>query len=124
MHICICGATATELHHIMFRSQASQLENCKLNHIYLCANCHRGTKGVHGKNGHALDQKLKLMFQNKLEILFTKEFLDRKDIKETLVIKDNSVDRLLKTLKIKEGKYSRIDVIRACMNGKLILEDK
>lgn len=104
MHMCICGATATELHHIMFRSQVSQLESCKLNHIYLCANCNRGTKGVHGKNGHALDQKLKLMFQNKLEILFTREFLEKEDVRKALSIKDNAVDRLLKTLQSKGDK--------------------
>ena len=123
--ICpICGTIATELHHIVFRSQVKQLENCKLNHIYLCSNCHRGTKGVHGKNGHKLDTKLKLMFQNKLEILFAKGFIEKKDVKLTLGINENTVDRLLKTLQIKEGKYTRKDIIRACMNGKLILEDK
>ncbi|MDP4147584.1 MAG: hypothetical protein Q8936_24475, partial [Bacillota bacterium] len=56
-----------ELHHIMFRSECKPLENCKLNHIHLCASHHRGTNGVHGKNGHSLDRKLKLKFQNKLE---------------------------------------------------------
>lgn len=121
--ICpICGAVATELHHIMFKSQVKQLENCKSNHIYLCQECHRGTKGVHGKDGHALDKKLKLMFQNKLEILFADKLLERKDVKAALLIKDNAVDRLLKALQVKEGKYTREDIIRACMNGKLILE--
>ena len=38
-----CGMLATELHHIMFRSQMKQLENCKLNFVYLCPECHRGT---------------------------------------------------------------------------------
>lgn len=123
-HICpICGTVATELHHIVFKSQVKQLENCKLNHIYLCANCYRGTKGVHGKNGHELDKKLKLQFQNKLEILFIKNHLNRSDIKSALVIKDNALDKLLKTLQVKEDKYIREDVIRACMGGKIILEE-
>lgn len=30
----------------------------------LCPDCHRGTNGVHGKNGHILDLKLKLKVQN------------------------------------------------------------
>lgn len=123
--ICpICGAVATELHHMVFRSQVKQLENCKLNHIYLCAECHRGTKGVHGKEGHNLDRKLKLQFQNKLEFLFAKQYLSRKDIKETLGIKDNAVDSLCKLMKQEKGMFAREDLIRTCMGGKIILEDE
>ncbi|MDU1339811.1 MAG: hypothetical protein E6935_16580 [Clostridium butyricum] len=117
----ICGQRATELHHIMFRSQMKQLENCKLNFIYLCHKCHRGTNGVHGKNGHKLDKKFKLMFQNKLEILLTKEKLTREEIKETLGIKDKSIDNLCKLMKSEKGMFYREDVIRTLMNGKLIL---
>lgn len=122
--ICQCGLIAREKHHIVFRSQVKQLENCKLNHIYLCAECHRGTNGVHGKNGHELDRKLKLQFQNKLEFLFSKEYLTKKDIKEILGIKDNAVDSLCKLMKQEKGMFIREDVIRACMGGKIILEDK
>ncbi len=120
----VCGATATELHHIIFRKQNKQLENCKLNYIFLCRRCHRGTNGVHGTDGHELNQKLKLHFQNKLEILFVKEYLETKEIKVALGIKNEEVDRLLKTLQTKEGTYFREDVIRACMGGKMIVEDK
>ena len=119
----VCGLTATELHHIIFRKQNKQLENCKLNFMFLCRRCHRGTNGVHGTNGHELDQKLKLHFQNKLEILFVKEYLETKEIKVALGIKNEAVDRLLKTLQTKAGKYFREDVIRACMGGKMIVED-
>lgn len=119
-----CGTVAIELHHIMFRSQMKQLENCKLNFVYLCPECHRGTNGVHGKNGHDLDQKFKLMFQNKLEFLFSKEKLSREDIKETLEIKDKPTDSLCKLMKSEKGMFNREDVIRTCMNGKLIIEDE
>lgn len=27
--------------------------------VYLCPLCHRGSRGVHGKDGHALDMRLK-----------------------------------------------------------------
>lgn len=122
--ICpICGQRATELHHIMFKSQMKQLENCELNFIYLCPDCHRGTNGVHGKNGHKLDKKFKLMFQNKLEILFVKDKLTRTDIKDALGIKDKPTDSLCKLIKSEKGIFNREDVIRACMNGKLILEE-
>lgn len=122
--ICpVCGAVATELHHIIFKSQVKQLENCELNFIYLCGNCHRGTNGVHGKNGHKLDQKFKLMFQNKLEIFFSKTYLDAGEIKKVLQIKDKQLNSLVKTLILQNGKYSKEDVIRACMGGRIILED-
>ena len=31
----------------------------------LCGNCHRGTSGIHGRDGHTLDLKLKLKLQRK-----------------------------------------------------------
>ena len=119
-----CGMLATELHHIMFRSQMKQLENCKLNFVYLCPECHRGTNGVHGKNGHKLDKKYKLMFQNKLEILFSNKLLTKEDIKETLGINDKPTDSLCKLIKSEKGMFCREDVIRALMNGKLILQEE
>lgn len=123
-YICpVCGALATELHHIIFKSQVKALENCKLNHIYLCPEDHRGTKGVHGKDGHLLDRKLKLHFQNKLEILFAKDNLTKEEIREVLRIKDMPLNSLLKPLVLHNGKYIREDVIRACMGGKIILEE-
>lgn len=124
IHWCICGQRATELHHIVFRSIVKPLENCTLNHIYLCSNCHRGTNGVHGSKGHKLDWQLKLEFQNKLELLFDKELLTREEIQEVLKISGKPLNRLLKLCKVKEGKYIREDVIRACMGNKLIVESE
>ena len=49
-----------ELHHILRRKVPATLSNC----IMLCGECHRGTNGIHGKNGHELDFKLKLKLQN------------------------------------------------------------
>jgi hypothetical protein len=123
LHWCpVCGQRATELHHRVYRSQVKPLENCKLNHIYLCQEHHRGTNGVHGKKGHKLDKLLKLQLQNNLELLFDKPLLTREEIQEVLQIKDKPLNSLLKTLKIKECKYIREDVIRACMGGKTISE--
>lgn len=119
---CICGQRATELHHIVFRSQCKPLEHCKLNQVYLCQEHHRGTKGIHGKRGHKLDIKLKLEFQNKLEMLLDKQYLTREDIQEVLQISDKALNSLCKTIKCGKGKFIREEVIRACMGGKLILE--
>ncbi len=93
--ICMnCGQIATELHHIVFKSQVKQLENCKL------------------------------MFQNKLEFLFAKELLNKRDIQETLEIKEKATDSLCKLIKSEKGMFNREDVIRTCMGGKLIIEDE
>ena len=119
----ICGTSYAETHHIMFRSEVKALEHCKLNLVDLCIDHHKGTYGVHGSKGAALNNKLKLEFQNKLESLFIKEYLTEEEISEVLGISDKAVYRLLKTLKrYKEG-YFREDVIRACLGGKLILEE-
>jgi len=44
-----------ELHHILRRKVPATIDNC----IMLCSECHRGTKGVHGKEGHRLDVRFK-----------------------------------------------------------------
>jgi len=50
-----------ELHHILRRKVPATVSNC----IMLCYEHHRGTYGVHGKEGHELDFKLKLELQKK-----------------------------------------------------------
>lgn len=121
IYICVCGRKATELHHIVFRSQCMPLIKCKLNQIYLCPKCHRGTNGVHGSKGHYLDKKLKLNLQNKLKIQFDKEKLTVNDISRVLDIPTNDLNKLLKTLRTSEGQYNNEDIIRSCMGGKIII---
>jgi len=112
----VCGRTAEELHHIISRKQRKPLEGCKHNFIYLCAEHHRGTFGVHGKCGHALDQRYKLQFQNYLEIHFLKEHLTREEIKEVLEIADKPLDRLLSGLIQHNCKYNREENIKLRCN--------
>lgn len=67
MNVCfICGSNhMVELHHIIHgRGKRREHENDDST-IYLCYEHHRGTKGVHGRDGHELDIELKLMLQNK-----------------------------------------------------------
>lgn len=118
----ICGNPYVELHHVIYRSENKNLENCKLNFVYLCPEHHRGTFGVHGSKGATLNRKLKLEFQNKLEILWDKQYLTKEDIREVLQISDKALNRLLKTLSLQKDKYVREEVIRACMSGKMIVE--
>lgn len=125
IHFCreCYSSYGVELHHIVYRSENKNLEKCKLNFAYLCPEHHRGTYGVHGSKGLALNRKLKLEFQNKLEMLLDKKYLTKEEINEVLQISDKALNRLLKTLSLQKGLYVREDVIRACMSGKLILEE-
>lgn len=58
--ICyVCGTTQNlHLHHVMFGKNRKKADKDKLT-VYLCWQHHEGTNGVHGKNGHELDMKLK-----------------------------------------------------------------
>ena len=116
----VCGGRASEVHHIVFRSQAPSLIKCELNLIPLCHNCH---DSIHHRGNKKLDKQLKLNFQNKLEYFFIKEYLTENEINEVLCISQNALRRLLKPLKKYKDKYYREDVIRACMGGKIILGD-
>jgi len=55
------GGEYLELHHILRRKIEATKENCMM----LCGECHRGTNGIHGKNGHILDLELKVGLQHK-----------------------------------------------------------
>ncbi len=55
----ICGLYGPiEDHHIYFGANRNISEKHGFK-VYLCTNHHRGTAGVHGKLGHALDLRLK-----------------------------------------------------------------
>lgn len=117
----VCGKAAQELHHIIYKSQCVALKDCKLNHVYLCSNHHRNQKaGVHFNK--ELDRKLKLNFQNKLELLFLNRELTRETIGQALEINKKATDSLCKTLKQNKGVFYRDDVIRQCMGGKTLDE--
>jgi 5-methylcytosine-specific restriction endonuclease McrA len=56
----VCNKVAAlELHHILRRRVKETQTNC----IMLCHECHQGTFGVHGREGHELDVKLKQKLQ-------------------------------------------------------------
>lgn len=101
----ICGSNyLVETHHIIKRKQAKYLENCKLILKNLCWDHHKGTYGVHGKHGHALDRKLKADLQRDFENIFGyKEEFTREDIRKHLGISQDDVNKLCRTLKSHRG---------------------
>ena len=117
----VCGAHASDLHHVVFRSQQPTLKKCQHNLIPLRHRCHYS---IHHSNGARLDKQLKLKFQNKLEVFFLKEYLTSDEINEVLNISERELNRLLKPLKMYKGKYSREETIRQIMGGRIILENE
>lgn len=58
-HCRVCGVKNNlHLHHIFFGKNRKKADQDGLT-IWLCYEHHEGTNGVHGKNGHKLDEELK-----------------------------------------------------------------
>lgn len=113
-----------EQHHIVSRKQQPALKNCTTNLIELCYQCHRGDNGAHGKNLEVIQRELKLDFQNKLYGLFKNDLINFNEIIEKLQIKEKEAFMLIRLLyPVNGAMYRREDVIRACMGGKIILEN-
>ena len=109
---------ASEIHHIIYRSHCKALIKSDINLIPLCQVCH--VKVHRGKESKELNHKLRLQFQNKLEILFDKEYLTEEEINDVLKISQTALKGLLKTLMTYKEGYKREDVIKTCMGGKII----
>ena len=61
----ICGTTiGLEEHHCLLGKNRSNAEKYGLK-VFLCQTHHRGTNGVHGKNGNELQNKLKVIAEVK-----------------------------------------------------------
>lgn len=60
----VCGAKHNlHLHHIIFGKNRKKADQDGLT-VWLCYDHHEGTNGVHGKNGHNLDIKLKTIAED------------------------------------------------------------
>lgn len=71
----VCGKCGyVERHHMLHGRNRKKCDRYPLLIVPLCPTCHRGTNGVHGKNGNELDTKLK----QKAQRIFEKEYGTRK----------------------------------------------
>ena len=72
-----CGnQIGLESHHCILGKNRQNAEKYGLK-VWLCYEHHRGTNGVHGKNGNQLQNKLKIIAQKKFEEVYpNKNFLD------------------------------------------------
>jgi len=65
---CICGSgIGVETHHVFFGSANRKVSDANGFMVDLCYEHHRGTNGVHGKNGANLSLQLKKMMQAEYE---------------------------------------------------------
>lgn len=63
------------LHHIIYGKNRKNADKDKLV-VYLCYEHHEGTNGVHGKNGHDLDMKLKQVAEKRWIEYYKKDVND------------------------------------------------
>ena len=69
----ICGSPYwTELHHIFFGKNRKNSDKHGFT-CWLCEAHHRGTYGVHGREGKFIDEKLKRECQAKYELTHSRE---------------------------------------------------
>lgn len=72
-----CGSkNMLESHHCILGKNRKNAEKYGLK-VWLCQEHHRGTNGVHGKNGSQLQNQLKIIAQKKFEEVYSdKDFLE------------------------------------------------
>lgn len=92
-----------ELHHIIFRSQASYMVRVPINFICLGPEAHRGDKGTH-KNRQR-DLELKRELQAKLKIMFCNQYYTLEQIKEILGISEKVARGIVKILPLQKEGY-------------------
>ena len=61
----VCGSAGMELHHIIQGTGKRNRHETSESIVLLCRECHRGTRGVHGRDGAKLNKALKKQLQEK-----------------------------------------------------------
>ena len=69
----VCGSGNVEQHHVLFGNPRRKRADEDGLWVWLCPEHHRGTNGVHGKNGHDLDTALKKTAQQIYEQTHSRE---------------------------------------------------
>lgn len=63
----VCHNANAEEHHVFFGTANRKLSEKYGLKVYLCTEHHRGTRGVHGREGKTLDTYLKELAQSRFE---------------------------------------------------------
>lgn len=100
-------------HHVITQEDNPSLKKCAANKIKITETQHRY---VHSKKGYWLNQRLKLRFQNYIEMLFIKKEFTFDEVMENLEITRSCTKRLLKNIrKNKNNCYDRANIITAIL---------
>lgn len=123
IHYCsVCGQPyGVEKHHIVFRSEAKYMEHIALDFKYLCFEHHKGNNGPH-KN-RKVDIKYKLELQDKLFNILPKDYYRIEELKKAIECSEQQARAICKTLIMYKGGYSKVEIVRRMMGGKLYSED-
>ena len=114
----VCGCTASQKHHVVFRSENKALEHSKVNIIPLCESCHYKIHHGNTKEGKQINILLKIKLQDYINFMLPCE-VERDDIRRVMRISDKMVDRIVKTLRMdNKGKYEKDEVIKRLMGGR------
>lgn len=122
-NICHCCNEEKEvvLLDIISKKVQPGMKSCSYNKVFLCSGCHNKYKGEH----KALEKEFKLKLQKKLFSVLDLELLTVHEIEEALEVKEVDVQKIIKLIHpVRVYKYSREDVVRACMGGRLILGER
>ena len=113
-HCEICESPA-DVHHIVHRHEGGY--NIKINYKYLCNYHHRGKNGPH--NCIETDIKYKLEMQKKLFRLLPKAYYTDRELYNILGMTNSSLKKLVKKLKLYKEGYSKEEIIKRLMGGKI-----
>lgn len=113
----VCGKAYSEMHHVIFRSQARYMVNVPINLIPLCIEHHKGNNGPHKLK--KVDLQYKKELQATLEKIFIQNYYTTKEIKNILQISESEAGKIVKLLPLGKEGYKRTDIIRRCMGGRL-----
>ena len=115
-HCEVCGVWGTELHHIIYKSQAKYMSNIPINFKFLCTEHHRGKNGPHMNRETDLQYKKEL--QCKLEELFYKDYYNIHQIRQLLEISKSEAEKIVNKLPVHKEGYDRLDIVKKCLGGK------
>ena len=113
----VCGVWGTELHHIIYKSQAKYMSNIPINFKFLCTEHHRGKNGPHMNRETDLQYKKEL--QEKLQSLFYKDYYNIHQIRQLLEISKQEAEKITNKLPIHKEGYAKEDLIRKMLGGRL-----
>lgn len=113
----VCGKPYSELHHIIFRSQAKYMANVPVNFMYLCSTHHRGVNSPH--LNREIDLEYKQQLQTKLINLFHKEYYNIHQIRTLLGISKGEAEKITNKLMIYKEGYKSEDIIKKMLGGRM-----